>query len=883
MVAVTLLLALPVAVFGIPALLGHPVLPGDDLTQNFPLRALAGQQLRAGRLPLLDPYIWSGAPLLGGWNAAAAYPLTWLFAVLPGAAAWTLNMIAAWAVAGLGMLCFLRALQLRWLPSLLGALSFAFAGAMAAQVAHLGLVAGMSWVPLQLLAVLRLSQAGTAAARLRWAGVLSVTVGLTILAGEPRAVDDAAVAVGGFLAWRLARLGRRWLPAAGAAAAGLALGACLGAVQWLPGLASVATSQRGAGSLALFESGSLYPKWLLLMLVPDLLGGSGSLGQPPFFASYNLAEVTGYVGVLPLVAAVVLAGRIRLRPRLPEWAVWHGIAVAGIVLALGGRTPLGHLLVHVPFFGDQRLQSRNILVTDLALAVLLAYWANQPRAGRAPRLLRARHRPAADVLLGAVAPLAMITVVAVGLAAGAPLLQWLGVSPAAATSAAGRIRPWLVPSAVIGAGALALVIAGRWLPSRVYSRWLAALTAADLLVFTILAVVAVPAPGGRARAAARGPGVTRPVAALGYRGRYAIYDPGQFYPSQLRRLGAPDLNVLTGTPSIQGYSSLADGSYAAATGAHQAMGRGQDVLAPRAIGDGTLDQLATSVLLTVPRYLITAAAGPGHRPGRASTGQTRTGQAGTGQRLLSPHQQATWYFGTRLAVTRLVLPDPVARQDAAAGASIGLVSPGGQVQWLRAAAGDARLSVTLPRPMPAVAVTARARTRPCRLGPPAARTAAGRAVTADGPLQAALAPPRWRYAGRDGPFAVFADRFAWQPLTLRALPGRTAAGASVRLVAGSAADPRAAAVRSPHGIKVLRSMAAIPGWSATWHPRHGPAATVAVSREGLVQAIAVPPGQGILTWSYTPPGFPAGLALSLVAVVATLFLLTSQPRRAGER
>src|SRR4029077_15671330 len=102
-VAAVLLIALPAVIFGVPALLGHAVLPGDDLTQNFPLRVLAGRGIRAGHLPLFDPYIWSGAPLRAGWNAAAAYPLTWLFAILPGTAAWTLNMIVTWAVAGLGM------------------------------------------------------------------------------------------------------------------------------------------------------------------------------------------------------------------------------------------------------------------------------------------------------------------------------------------------------------------------------------------------------------------------------------------------------------------------------------------------------------------------------------------------------------------------------------------------------------------------------------------------------------------------------------------------------------------------------------------------------------------------------------------------------------
>ena len=387
-VAVVLLVTLPAVIFGVPALLGHAVLPGDDLTQNFPLRMLAGREIRDGHLPLFDPYIWSGAPLLAGWNAAAAYPLSWLFAVLPGAAAWTINLIATWAVAGLGMFCFLRALRLASLASFLGAFSFAFAGGMSAQVAHFGLVTGMSWVPVMLLSILRLSQDRRAASRLGWTAVLATATGLVILAGEPRAIDDACAIVVIYAAWQVARLGGRAGPALVSVTAGLALGACLGAIQWLPGLATISSSQRGADSMALYSSGSLPVRWVLLTLVPDLLGGSGSLSQPSFFSFYNLTEVTSYVGILPLVAAFALLGRLgwarrenRGRPRLPEWIVWHVMALAGVVLALGGNTPLGDLLYHLPLFGDQRLQSRNILVVDLALAVLLGYWADQPFSG----------------------------------------------------------------------------------------------------------------------------------------------------------------------------------------------------------------------------------------------------------------------------------------------------------------------------------------------------------------------------------------------------------------------------------------------------------------------------------------------------------------------
>ncbi len=911
---------LPALVYGVPALLGHPVLPGDDLTQNFPLRVLAGQEIHSGQLPLYDPYIWSGAPLLAGWNAGAAYPLTLLFAVAPPVAAWTLNMILTWAITGLGMFAFLRALRLACVPSLLGALSFAFAGAMSAQVAHFGLVAGLSWVPIQLLCVLRLSQRRTMPSRLAWTGTLAGAFGLTILAGEPRAIDDAGLIVLMYAVWQIARLGRRFGPAAFSVASSLALGACLGAVQWMPGLAVVGSSQRGISSVVLFNSGSLPHRWLLLMLVPDLLGGSGSFGQPAFFANYNLAEVTGYVGILPLVAATALLGRIRLRPRLPEWLVWHVMALAGIVLALGGNTPVGSLLAHLPLFDSQRLQSRNILVADLALAVLLAYWADQPLRAGSRRFLRIRGRrgPDLETLLALLPPVSMLTIVTLGLCWGAGLLRWLRVSPGA-TGLDGLLKPWLVPYLLIGGGAIGFVVVGRHLRPVARSRCLAGFVLADLVIFTLLGVVAVlpglgsadpgtaaaGAPAAATRAATRvatravpvrAPGAqtpraqtpraqtpaSEPVAALGYPGRFAIYDPDQLGGKDLSLLGAPDLDVISHTPSVQGYSSLVSGFYASATGSHRVTGDGQDVLDPRAIGTGVLDQLDTSALLTVPSYLTTRSGTAAARRAAASPGS-----AGTGRRDVAARHQATWYFAEPLGVTRLEVPDADARQDAAQGTRIGLLTPDGTTRWFPStAAAPARLAISLPRALTSVAVVAQAGSHSDRLGPASITDTDGRVFVADGRLQDALIPPRWGYAGRDGSFAVFVDRYASGPLRLQAIPGQPAPGATVRRIAGSAAAPAAAAVFSPHGVRVIRSVAATAGWTASWHPRHGRAAALAVRRAGLVQAVNVPAGHGVVTWSYRPPGFRLGFALSLgatalimLAVISALFM--SRSRRRG--
>jgi hypothetical protein len=890
-IAIGVLAGLALVYFGVPSLLGQPVMPGDDLTQNYPLRVLAGQQIRAGHLPLYNPYIWSGAPLLAGWNAAAAYPLTWVFALLPAIAAWTVGLVVTYAVASVGMFGFLRAgLRLGTLGSFLGGLTFAFAGAMAAHRTHFGLVSGMSWVPLGLLAVARATAPDVRLpGRLRWAGVLGLSIGLVILAGEPRAIADAGIIIALYAMWRVLgtaiRLGRRWradggLAGAVSVVAGLVLGAALGAVQGLPGLAAISTSQRAAASLALFSSGSLPNRWLALMLVPDMLGGTGTLGQPVFFGSYNLTEISGYVGILPVVAAFALLPRLpwasafrrshlsflsRLS-RLPQWLVWYVMAVLGALLALGGNTPLGALLARLPLYGTQRLQSRNVLVLDLALAVLLAYWADQPFPSRA-----GRRRVPLDGVLGALPAVAVLALVAAAIAGSTGLFSWLDYQGGVTAAGIAALWPWLLPFGVLAAGALALVTIGRRLPRRAWGPLACGLVAADVLAFSALVVgqfaprPASPAPSAPSGAA---PGVSFPraplqaISQLGHPGRFAIYDPDQFDIGDLVGLGMTDLNSLTATPSVQGYTSIVDGGYASATGSHQATGEGQNALSPTAIGDGTLDSLDTTILLTVPQYLVTTPGGTG---------------SATGTRNVAAGQRGTWNLGTTLRVTQVVVPDTAAARDAAAGLRIGLAAASGSITWLRPSASGTSVTARPPSAVTAASVVVAAGPAAARLGAPSITVAGGGTVVADGVLQDVLVPPRWTLDRFDGAFAIFGDRLASAPLTLAALPGKSPAsltGASVRDVTGLPTSPASATVSSASGVRVVRSVAVIPGWSATWQPTGGGAAVaLPVQADGVVQAVDIPAGPGVLSWHYAAPRFIAGLALSLGALMALLLLL----------
>jgi len=885
--AIVALIVVPLAVFGITALCGHPQIPGDNVVQNYPLRVLVGQQLRRGTLPVYNPYIWGGAPLLGGWNAGALYPFTFLFAVLPGAGAWTLNVLAVYWVAAVGLYAFLRTVGLRPVPSALGAASFSFAGAMDVHLSHFGLVAGMSWIPVILLAIAKLEGTHTIAHQARWAGVLAVAVGMNILAGEPRAIDTMVIVAVIFFAWSALRRG----PHLGRFVVSVVLGAgaavLVGAVQWIPGSMAVATSQRAVNSYALYGFGSLTPSWVSLLLAPGLLGGSGSFGTSAWFASNNLPEVMGYVGLLPVIGAAGLLGTMRRRGPLPEWFIWQIIAVVGFVLAIGTYTPLGVVLTHVPLFGDQRLQSRNIAITDLALAVLFAYWLDH----LLERGVGIRVRSAGRWIAGRAARVPLIPVVLAAVLGMASLVspstvaRLLGV-PASQAGQAGGQRPVLAAGLVIALLAGLLVLRLPTL-SRARLPWLVgAFVALDIVVFNLVSVWTVdPAASAPTVFPAGTAAVPLPAPPdLGREGRFALFDPDLVDWPTIKRLGQPDLNVLDERFSVQGYSSIVDANYAIATGSHGASGEGTDTLAPAALNDGVLDQLDTTALVTTPAYLLVPVA-PGTPPVPPGVPATVPGSTtpGGGARYLPERGGAVWVFGEDLKVSSVSVQWVPRSPDARPSFRVALEEPGGRfaAAAVTVEPGPHRVAtIRLVRPARAIGV----RVEPAGagvLGSPVIATTSGTAFAAIGALQDALAAGRWSFTGNVGVLSIFTNSHALPPLTLRAVGGQSLVGARVRALSGPAIAPSAAAVSSTSGTEVVRSVTPIPGWSATWRPTGGaPPRTLAVQGLGVVQMVQVPPGSGILTWHYAAPGIHPGLWFTLVGCLLVL-LSWVLPRVAG--
>jgi hypothetical protein len=277
--AILAIVLIPTLLFSIPAFFGHPAITSDNLIQNFPLRALVGKIFATGHLPLMNVYINSGSPLLGGMNAGAFYPLTLLFAFLPAQLAWVINLVAIYATSALGMYALLRWHRLSPVGSLAAALSFTYTGAMLGQLVHMAVVQGYALIPWFVLVYLSLarrlrdlSDSATfreIVARVRTSIVwFAVLLGLTFLTGEPRAIAEiellGLIVVPSILLIRSSYFLVTWkkrISYVVTLGVGGLFGVGLGMCQLLPGWAFIGSSNRSELSYWFFGSGSLAVKW----------------------------------------------------------------------------------------------------------------------------------------------------------------------------------------------------------------------------------------------------------------------------------------------------------------------------------------------------------------------------------------------------------------------------------------------------------------------------------------------------------------------------------------------------------------------------------------------------------------------------------------------
>jgi hypothetical protein len=684
---------------------------------------------------------------------------------------------------------------------------------------------------------------------------LAVLVGLVMLTGEPRSIAETEIVGAVLVLWLALRgygeasvtWGRR-VKFLGATVLAGVWGVTIGAAQLLPGYHFINLSQRANEPYSFFATGSLHTQWTILLLVPDLFGGNGFLHQPVYFNTYNLPEVTGYVGLLPLVACAALLTRTFGRNRdrsSADWAPWLFFALLGLLLAWGQFTPLGRLFGHIWIFGRTRLQSRSLGIVDLALAVLFAFWADRALGQRHELLGTAGWRR----WVSAAPPVAAAVTCVVAIAFRRQLESAFG-----ALGSGARMTPWFVAQLVVALAVAALVLGWRHL-SVDRARWaLSTVVVADLALFGISSAT------GFASATVDVVQPSKAVATnvLGREGRFAIYRPASNYVL-LGAIGQPDLNVFTTLPSVQGYGSIVDNTYGEATGSHFI-----DTIDPCALARGVFTPLRLHTLLTGPAQLA---------PEVPSSGAVPNAHAPCrGARPPGTTHQRTWYFGRNLTLTGTALATPGrSAATALAGSRVGVLRAAGAVIFPAVtirARGD-HATVAFDSPVDAVGLVVRGNPRVVSNTSEVA-TAGGPRYALDGSLQDALGQPGWAFTGTWAGNARFQRTSVRPPVWLQNGP----AGATATQVGTAANGTEVDRVNTSAPTLLVRSESNLPGWRATATPTAGGASRLLpILAVGLIQGVRLPAGSWTVTFTYRAPGVELGLAASGVGIGAVLVVV----------
>lgn len=402
---VTLFLASPrLLVFICPFILlapiwltGRVLVWGTPPTQFIPWWWQAWQTLSSGELPLWNPLLGMGAPLLANYQSALFYPPTWtLFvaAALGGLPlmAWGLSLLVAshMALAGWGMLRLLARLSLGEFAQTIGALAFSLSGFLVAHAQFISIHFAIAWLPWILLAGYELV---TDPGNRRSVIKLAAFFALQWLAGHAQTSWYTLLLVVAWAAFWIFQSARK---TQARSALRLALAALLGflisAVQLLPTAEYLLESQRSGGvdrAAALFSS--FWPPRFIGLVAPNFFGNP-AWGNFSGYANYW--EDAIYISLIPLGLALVSIFNIRsTSKRRPFLIFLVGLVFVSFLFALGENTPVfPWLFENVPTFDMFRGPTRFSIWAIFALAVLAALAVDRwkPNAKSHSRTLRLR-------------------------------------------------------------------------------------------------------------------------------------------------------------------------------------------------------------------------------------------------------------------------------------------------------------------------------------------------------------------------------------------------------------------------------------------------------------------------------------------------------------
>lgn len=361
--AITVTLA-PIFYF-LLAIRNHLVLgPDDGMLFNVPLRVVAAQIVRSGHLPLWNPYIFSGMPLLAAAQGGLLFPLNWFYLVFSPAVATNLMVISAYMVAALGAYLYARRTGASVAGAMATSLIWQWGGFLIGQISHINIVHTAAMLPWVLWALERYAGNGSRAR----AAVLAALVALQVFAGHQQTSAYSLMLVAAY-AIVMALVDRQTRKRYLSALAFTSIGLLLAAVQIVPTFELLRNSLRITATYDFFVSFSMPRRFVSTFVAPYVMGGGdGRLFRAPYIGQAFYTEYVAYTGVLAIMLALVA---LLLKPdaRTKFWAV---AGLSCLMFAFGSGAPLYlyKLIYYVPILNLFRVPARHLMEVNFAIAIL---------------------------------------------------------------------------------------------------------------------------------------------------------------------------------------------------------------------------------------------------------------------------------------------------------------------------------------------------------------------------------------------------------------------------------------------------------------------------------------------------------------------------------
>ncbi len=353
-----------------PWLLGQVTIPWDSKVQFYPWMVFVQQNLHQGELPLWNPHLYSGYPMVADPQAMLFSPLlqAGLF-LLPEL---TLRLqdslvLLHLLLAGLGAAALGRSYGWPVVAVLIFAALVMFGGVNSSRLQHNGIVIAYGYFPFALYFLKRMLDTR----RVSHAGFFGLFAGAMALhmTQVPYLLTLLLMA---YAAFRLARdfTGiRSAFPTVGQLALSGAVAAAVMLPQAIPTIMTLGLSNREAMPLELASGDSIPPHLLATLAMPEVFGHVRG-GIEAYWSAPSIPQTYFYIGLLPLLAALAFPVP-KDRPR--DWGFYCGLFLVSGAFMMGTYTPFYAVLYeYLPGLASFRRPADGAYLLNFALAFLAA-------------------------------------------------------------------------------------------------------------------------------------------------------------------------------------------------------------------------------------------------------------------------------------------------------------------------------------------------------------------------------------------------------------------------------------------------------------------------------------------------------------------------------